>query len=74
MPTSNPRINVTLPKKYAGLVSAYAKSEEKSLSAAALDLILRGLETEEDMYYGELSKERLKDPRPSISHEEFWKE
>ena len=73
MPTSNPRLNITLEPQVAGLLSSLAEQEHKSVASMAKELILDALERREDLYLSEVAMLREKTAEPMISHEDAWK-
>ena len=56
----NPRINVTFEESTAGLLSALAEYEHKSLSNIVRDLTLEALELREDLYLSKIEKSNEK--------------
>ena len=69
----NPRINVTFEESTAGLLSALAESEHKSLSSVVRDLTLEALELREDLYLSKIAQKLDQDNAKTYSHEEAWK-
>jgi hypothetical protein len=69
----NPRINVTFEESTAGLLSALAESENKSLSNIVRDLTLEALELREDLYLSKIAQKLDQDNTKTYSHEEAWK-
>lgn len=75
MPTSKQRLNLTLPKHLALFLKKISLRDDVSQSAKALELIERGLETEEGVFKKEFIQEikrREKDHR-LISAEKVFK-
>lgn len=73
MPTNNPRINITLDKEYLGILSKLAKRDKVSVAAKTKEMILRGLEMDEDIYFSRLAEEVEKRTTKWVSHEDAWK-
>ncbi len=73
MPTSNPRINITLEQETAGMLALLAKQEEKSVSRLAKELILEALERREDKLLSALADERDTDQAKRVKHQDVWK-
>jgi hypothetical protein len=73
MPTSNPRINITLEKSLAILLEQQAKHEHKSVASIAKELILEALERREDMALSAIAEIRDVDKAKRIKHEDVWK-
>ncbi len=73
MPTTNPRINITLEKALALLLEQQAKLEHKSISNLAKELILEALERREDMALSAIAEIRDRKSAKRIKHEDVWK-
>ena len=75
MPTSNPRLNVTVSTKTAGMLARLAKREGKSVASFAKDLILDGLDRREDIALSLFAErcERKQKGKKVYSHAEAWK-
>lgn len=73
MPTQNPRINITLDQKFAGIIAKLAKRDDMSVSSKAKEMILRALELDEDAYFSELAENVEKRTTKWVSHEDAWK-
>ena len=72
MPTQNKRVNVTLDKETARIISSLAKKDPNhSESNVVKQLVLEALELREDMYLSKRSEAR--EGQRIISHEEAWK-
>lgn len=69
----NPRINVTFEESTAGLLSALAEYEKKSLSNIVRDLTLEALELREDLYLSKIAQKLDQDNIKTYSHEDAWK-
>lgn len=72
MPAANPRLNMVLEKPLYQIIVKMAKKGGVSISAKARDLLLQAIELEEDQMLTDMVSSRLKDKRPSISHEAMW--
>lgn len=73
MVTKQPRLNVTLDAEHLGLLAQLAAREQKSLSAAARELIEIALELEEDRADSALAASRDQRNTRWISHHDAWK-
>jgi hypothetical protein len=73
MPTSQPRLNLTLDAEMMKMIAGLAKKDKQSLSSTAKKLLLLALELQEDIYFSKLADERENDGSQWISHEEAWK-
>jgi len=72
MPTQNKRVNVTLDKETARIISSLAKKDPNhSESNVVKQLVLEALELREDLYLSKRSEAR--EGQRIISHEEAWK-
>ena len=59
MPTDKPRVQVTLDEESNGLLALLASKHNKSMSAAAADLIREALEMHEDLYLSTITNKRI---------------
>lgn len=73
MPTTNPRVNITLEKSVSLLLEQQAKHEHKSVASFAKELILEALERREDMALSAIAKVRDVKQVKRIKHEDAWK-
>jgi predicted DNA-binding protein len=73
MPTTHPRINITLDEKFAALLAQQAKQEHKSVAMLAKELILQALERREDMALSAIAKIRDSENSKKVSHQDVWK-
>lgn len=73
MPTPNPRINITLDKKTAGILAHLAAQEHKSVGGFARELIEDALERHEDMELSKLAEIRDLPGAKRIKHDDAWK-
>ncbi len=73
MPTKHTRVNIPVDKGLLAMLTLFAKKENSSISSAAKELILLGLEMQEDLYFSKLSDERLAKGGKNISHKDAWK-
>ena len=73
MPTKNPRLNVVLTKVVLQMLTDIAKSEDKSLSVVAQELIVEALERHEDMLLSSLAMKRERTSKRTVSHDKAWK-
>lgn len=74
MPTSNPRINVTLEKPIYESVKRLAKRDGVSMSLKLRDLVKEAMEIEEDMGLTGIAGEREKTfvKSKALKHDEVW--
>lgn len=74
MPTTHPRLNVTLERPLYRSLSRLARKEGLSLSLKARDLIKEALELKEDIYWLEkaTSRARTFTTKAALSHSEVW--
>jgi len=72
MPTTLPRVNLTLPKEINKILFQLAKRDQMSVSAKTLELIKQAIEVEEDFVLGKIAEERLKKGGRLIPHEKAW--
>ena len=75
MPTLNPRINLTMPSEMAAIISDRAQKQKTSLSKAALELIAKAIELDEDVYFSRIadSVERRSKTKWVGNSDEIWK-
>jgi hypothetical protein len=73
MPTTNPRVNITLDDEHLKMISKFAGSQRISVSAAAKQLILEALQFKEDFYFSEMAENVEKRTKKWISHSDAWK-
>ena len=73
MPTKHTRINIPVDKRLLAMLQLFAEQEDKSLSSAAKELILLGLEIQEDLHFSRLSEQRLAKGGKNIPHKDAWK-
>ena len=72
MPTSNPRVNITFEPEWQAILAELAKSEGKSVSSMAKELILEALERREDLALSSLAKARETGSPRRIAHKDAW--
>lgn len=72
MPTTLPRINLTVPKEINKILFQLAKRDQMSVSTKTLDLLKQAMEVEEDKVWIKIAEEREKKGGRSISHEKAW--
>lgn len=73
MPTTNPRINITLEKTLVALLEQQAKSEHKSVASIAKELIIEALERREDMALSAIAAIRDTKNAKRIKQKDVWK-
>lgn len=73
MPTQNPRINITLDPKFAGVIASLAKRDNVSISSKTKELVMVALELQEDMYFSKLAEDVERRTTKWVSHEDAWK-
>ena len=73
MPTKNPRLNVVLSKAVLQALTEIAKSEDKSLSIVAQELIMEALDRHEDLLLSGLAMKREMKSKRTVSHDKAWK-
>ena len=73
MPTTNPRINITLDEHHARELAQLAKHEHKSVSALARELIFDALERREDMMLSTIADQRDTKTAKRVKHTDAWK-
>lgn len=72
MSTERPRIQVTIDEQINGALAALAVKRQMSKSALAASLIADALETQEDIYFSELSERRLAETTAWVSSKDAW--
>ncbi len=72
MPTTLPRINLTVPKEINKILFQLARRDKMSVSKKTMELIEQAIEIEEDLELGRIAEERLKNKRRSIPFEKGW--
>lgn len=72
MPTTLPRINLTVPKELNKILFQLAKRDRMSVSKKTMELIEQAIEIEEDLWFGKLAEERLKKGGRLVPHEKAW--
>ena len=73
MPTSKPRINITLSNEVANILKKTAKQSKKSISKVALELIEYAIEEKEDMYFSKIANDREKsNPKWVEDSDKIW--
>jgi len=73
MPTTNPRINVTLEPPLMDIVSSLAEEEHKSVASLAKELIIEALERREDKVLSALAEVLDIKAAKKIKHDDAWK-
>lgn len=73
MPTTNPRIHITLDESITTLLTQLAKNEHKSVAGVAKELVLEALARREDIALSALAETRDKPKAKRIKHEDAWK-
>ncbi len=73
MPTQQPRLNLTLDAEIMKMLKGLARKTHSSVASVAKDLLIDGLELQEDIYFSELSDKRFTQTRRWHSHEDAWK-
>jgi hypothetical protein len=73
MPTTKPRINLTLPKELNTFLKLAAKRDEMPVATKVIELLHSALEMEEDEYWEQLAASRDTKDAKFVSHEEAWK-
>ena len=72
MPTTLPRINLTVPKELNKILFQLAKRDKISVSRKVMKLIESAIEAEEDLIFEKLAEERLKKGGRLVSHKKAW--
>ena len=73
MPTTNPRINITLEKTLVAMLEQQAKLEHKSVASIAKELIVEALERREDMALSAIAQVRDTKNAKRTKHKDVWK-
>jgi hypothetical protein len=73
MAIKNPRINVTFEETTAGLLSSFARQENKSVASLVRELTLEALEMREDFYLSQVAEKIDVNGTKTHSHDEAWK-
>lgn len=77
MPTRSPRVNVVLDDELFAILSEVSECKHTTLSSLAKELIIFGLEKNEDIYLSNLSEKRLlkynTEKQALIDHDKVWK-
>lgn len=73
MPTQNPRINITLNKEFLDVISKLAARDHMSVSAKTKEMVMKGLEMDEDIYFSKLAEDVERRTTHWVSHEDAWK-
>lgn len=73
MPTSNPRVHMTLEPATADLLEEIAAAEVKSVSSVARELLMEGLELREDRFFSDLADTRDTPKAKRMKHTDVWK-
>jgi hypothetical protein len=66
----NPRINITLDKKQADIISDLAKENHQSVASLVKELTYESLLRREDLALSELAN--LRDQEQTVSHDKAW--
>jgi hypothetical protein len=72
MPTTLPRVNLTVPKEINKILFQLAKRDQMSVSAKTLELIKQAIEVEEDIALGKIAEARLKHKKRLFPFEKGW--
>ncbi len=72
MPTSNLRVNLSLPDEMRKPLQQLAKRDGLPLATKALRLLLNALEIEEDAVFMKIVNERKKSKQKNIPHAKAW--
>jgi predicted DNA-binding protein len=72
MPTTNPRINITLEQQIADIINELAIQESRAISSMAKELILEALEMREDISLAKIAKIRDTSGKKTINHKDAW--
>jgi hypothetical protein len=73
MPTTNPRIHITLDESITNILSQLAKKEHKSVAGVTKELILEALARREDVALSAMAEIRDKPKTKRIKHDDAWK-
>ncbi len=67
------RLLVSLDEEIFNEIAGFAKVNNESLSKVARDLIITGLELQEDKVFAKLADERIRNTKKWVSHADAWK-
>ncbi|MEJ0063663.1 MAG: hypothetical protein WDO70_10835 [Alphaproteobacteria bacterium] len=73
MPTTNPRINLTLEPQWRSILAKIAAVEGKTIAGLTKELVLEALELREDIALSALAKAREATSKKLVSHEDAWR-
>lgn len=73
MVTANPRIQVMLDNETNGLLASLAAQQQRSVSAAAAELIREALELHEDELLSTYADARFVEASTWVAHDDAWK-
>lgn len=73
MATIKRRLNITLPFEVESALKRVSLKDKVPQATKAIELIKLALETEEDLYFVEVSEKRLKEKAKFIDHKSAWK-
>lgn len=75
MPTTNPRINITVTEEMAALLAKLAERDQMSVSAKVRQLVVEAMEMDEDLYFSKLAEEVDKETKKWVKAEDaeqYW--
>lgn len=72
MPTAKKRINLSINEHTHKALSALAKKRNQPLAGLSMDLIEQALEFQEDLYFSNISDDRLSKKQKRLTHDEIW--
>jgi predicted DNA-binding protein len=72
MPTKHPRLNVVLNGDTYETIERIAKSEGKSMSVVAKELMEDAIEKHEDLLLSETAMKRESKSKKTIGHDKAW--
>lgn len=72
MPTTKPRLNITLSKEVDWALNKIAKQDRVPVATKAAELIHKALLIEEDSVWARLADERRKEKSKHYSHKQAW--
>lgn len=73
MPTTKKRINITLSSAVESAIIRSAKKDSVPVATKASELLELALEIQEDLFLGNLAREREKHREKKYSHDQAWK-
>lgn len=73
MPTTKPRISITLPKQLTIDLQRISRSADQSLTQTIANMLEEHLETHEDRYWNARATMNEKMTKGWTSHAQFWK-